>query len=85
LQSDCRENDLEKRQIKNGDRNNNLFSCCYRIFKNRETGHQDFQEAMFISMPAAAQWIHIQRLSPRTKRPCLIYHFREITEARNKV
>jgi hypothetical protein len=26
-----------------------------------------FQEAVFISAPAAAQWIHIQRLSPKNK------------------
>jgi hypothetical protein len=26
-----------------------------------------FQEAVFISLPAVAQWIHIQRLSPENK------------------
>jgi hypothetical protein len=28
---------------------------------------KDFQEAIFISVPAVAQWIHIQRLSPENK------------------
>jgi hypothetical protein len=38
---------------------------------NIEAGKQDtkaFQEAMFISVRAAAQQIHIQRLSPKNKR-----------------
>jgi hypothetical protein len=34
---------------------------------NRDIGHKAFQEAIFISMLAAAQWIHIQRLIPESK------------------
>jgi hypothetical protein len=43
-----------------------------------------FQETIFISVPAVAQWIPIQRLSPKNKRSYLIYPCKQVTEARSK-
>jgi hypothetical protein len=42
----------------------------HKVLQDIQTGKWDtqaFQEATFISMPAAPQQIHIQRLSPRNK------------------
>jgi hypothetical protein len=51
-----------------------------------ETGDtKAFQEAIFISVLAAAQWFHIQRLSPKTKGSPLIYPCKQVTEAKVKV
>jgi hypothetical protein len=44
-----------------------------------------FWEAMFIRVLAVTQRIHIQKLNPRTKGPCLIYSCKQVTEAKSKL
>jgi hypothetical protein len=44
-----------------------------------------FQEAILISMPAAARQIHIQRLNSETMGSHLVYLCKQVTEAKSKV
>jgi hypothetical protein len=44
-----------------------------------------FWESIFISMPAAAQQIHIKCWALRTKGSHLIYPCKQVTEAKSKV
>jgi hypothetical protein len=43
-----------------------------------------FQESMFISLLAAAKWIHVQRLSPKSKQVSPYILSKQVTEAKRQ-
>jgi hypothetical protein len=58
---------------------------CFGIFKHGNRINVPFGEAMFISMPAVAQQIHLQRLDPENKVVLPHILCKQIAEIRSKV